>query len=98
MYILLTKKKIDILRLSFAVLILAITGCSAEAGMDSLSKRKDGDFSQTAELGCGVCHSSALSNRRQVMGAGGDFDEESHHVIDYSNRNFEIITEDDCLV
>ena len=47
---------------------------------------------------CVSCHDTLLGSRRQVLGAGGDFEKESHHVIDYSNRNSEIITKDDCLV
>ncbi|MCF6334270.1 MAG: cytochrome c3 family protein [Spirochaetales bacterium] len=96
MYISFTGNKIPVLL--FALLILFFAGCSAEVGTDSLSTRKTVTYSQTVELGCVDCHSSAISNLRQVMGAGGDFDEESHHVIDYSNRNFEIIIEADCLI
>ncbi len=47
---------------------------------------------------CSTCHASSIGNRRQVVGAGGDFSKESHHVIDYSNRANEIITSNDCKV
>ena len=52
----------------------------------------------TTPVDCAECHGSATSSRRQVMGVGGDFERESHHVIDYSDRNTEIVTRDDCLV
>ena len=56
------------------------------------------DGGWTIPADCAVCHSSATSSRRQVMGPGGDFDEESHHVIDYGDRNNEIVIYNDCLV
>ena len=56
------------------------------------------DGGWTIPVDCAGCHSAATSSRRQVMGPGGDFDEESHHVIDYANRTTEIVTYNDCSV
>ncbi len=48
-------------------------------------------------VGCN-CHAVPQGLRRQVLGAGGDFNRESHHVVDYGNRNGEIVTPEDCVV
>jgi len=47
---------------------------------------------------CTACHSSTVGTRRQVLGPGGDFSLESHHVIDYADRNSQIVMKSDCLV
>ena len=52
----------------------------------------------TMPVACSTCHGSATGTRRQVLGAGGDFNKESHHVINYAARTSEIITDNDCRV
>lgn len=47
---------------------------------------------------CAVCHSSPLNARRAIQGLSGDFNKQSHHVIDYANRTTEIVTSNDCRV
>lgn len=47
---------------------------------------------------CNSCHSATIGARRQVLGAGGDFNRESHHVINYASRTTSIVTDPDCLV
>lgn len=54
---------------------------------------------------CSDCHRGEVGTRRQVFdsngdgsGTGGDFNRESHHVIDYDNRNTQIVTDVDCQV
>ena len=90
---------LPILGFSLLVLfLLVLSGCSSDVGPDSLSTYKFNAGSKSPELDCAVCHSSAISSRRQVTGSGGDFDLESHHVIDYGNRNTEIVSSADCLV
>ncbi len=44
------------------------------------------------------CHNGAMNNRRQVTGAGGDFERESHHVINYAARTTEVVQQSDCIV
>ena len=78
-----------------AGLILMLAGCGSEEGPDALSSH--GQYAE-GELGCAACHSIATGSRRQIVGAGGDFDRTSHHVIDYSNGNNEIVSDADCLV
>ncbi len=75
-------------------------GCSTTAchGADTVEWYDNTGDGWTTPTDCVACHSSATATRRQVMGPGGDFDKESHHVIDYSNRTTEIIKSNDCLV
>lgn len=47
---------------------------------------------------CSTCHASVVGVRRQVLGAAGDFNKESHHVINYASRNSELVTPADCRV
>ena len=54
---------------------------------------------------CSDCHKNSIGTRRQIFdsngdgsGVGGDFNKESHHVIDYDNRNTQIIQTSDCIV
>ncbi len=52
-----------------------------------------------AAAGCTVCHASPQGSngyRRQVAGAGGDFERPSHHVS--NGTSAEIVTDDDCQV
>ena len=44
------------------------------------------------------CHTSAIGTIRQVCGPGGDFNKDSHHVIDYADRNKQKVEDTDCLV
>ncbi len=55
--------------------------------------------------GCSFCHKASIGSRRQIFdsngdgsGVGGDFNKESHHVIDYANRNTQIVQDSDCIV
>ena len=64
-------------------------------GTDTLDWYGTGGWTLPA---CAVCHASIVGTRRQVLGSAGDFNRESHHVIDYSNPNNEIITAADCVV
>ena len=52
----------------------------------------------TTPAACAICHGAAVGTRRQVLGGGGDFNKESHHVIDYAQRTTETITTADCNV
>jgi len=47
---------------------------------------------------CATCHAVSVGTRRQVLGSGGDFSQESHHVINYANRGGELVKTADCLV
>jgi len=64
-------------------------------GTDTLDWYGTGGWTLPA---CTYCHTLAIGTIRQVFGSGGDFDKESHHVIDYNNRNNEIVTQNDCLI
>ena len=52
----------------------------------------------TTPTDCSICHATALGTRRQVLGTGGDFTQQSHHAIDYTNRARQMITSPDCLI
>jgi predicted CxxxxCH...CXXCH cytochrome family protein len=52
----------------------------------------------TTPTECSTCHDAAVGTRRQVTGTGGDFGQESHHVINYSSRTTQIVTSTDCRV
>ncbi len=54
--------------------------------------------SWTMPPACSTCHGSIVGTRRQVLGAAGDFNKESHHVISYASRTSEIIVDNDCRV
>ncbi|HAK60881.1 MAG TPA: hypothetical protein DCO77_10945 [Nitrospiraceae bacterium] len=75
-------------------MIVMLAGCGSEEGPDSLTSHTG----TGNRITCVSCHSVASATRRQIVGVGGDFNRESHHVIDYSDRNNEIVTDDDCLV
>jgi len=45
---------------------------------------------------CDTCHAYTLTDRRQVMGTGGDFERTSHHVTDSTTT--EIVATEDCTV
>ncbi len=54
---------------------------------------------------CPDCHKSTVGTRRQVFdsngdgsGTGGDFQKESHHVINYASRTTQIVQNADCEV
>lgn len=47
---------------------------------------------------CDTCHGAPVNARRQVLGAGGDFTAESHHVINYAARTTQIVQDTDCGV
>ncbi len=47
---------------------------------------------------CDTCHGAAVGTRRQVTGAGGDFNRTSHHVLDYTDPSNQLVTEADCLI
>ena len=75
-------------------MIVLLAGCGSEEGPDSLTSHTGtGD-----RITCVSCHGVASGTRRQIVGVGGDFNKESHHVIDYSDRNSEIVKDADCLV
>jgi predicted CxxxxCH...CXXCH cytochrome family protein len=58
----------------------------------------------TTPTDCRACHGAPAGTRRQVLagaatGTGGDFNQQSHHIIDYANRNVEKVSVPaDCLV
>ncbi len=75
-------------------MIVMLAGCGSEEGPDSLTSHTGTGNGIT----CVSCHGVASGTRRQITGVGGDFNRESHHVIDYGDRTSEIVTDEDCLV
>jgi predicted CXXCH cytochrome family protein len=75
-------------------------GADSQPGGDCVSCHPHGGgFAPTAGGGCTGCHSNAQgpgNYRRQVTGAGGDFERASHHVTDGSTT--EIVIDEDCQV
>ena len=66
---------------------------------ENISCHVDADWNGAATFTCSDCHSSVRLGRRQAFGAGGDFQKDSHHVINYSSRNAPgIVTNADCVV
>jgi predicted CXXCH cytochrome family protein len=75
-------------------------GVDTQPGGDCvLCHGHEGGFSPTGGS-CTSCHSQAQGTpglyRRQVSGAGGDFERTSHHVTDGSTT--EIVSDEDCAV
>ncbi|MHC4636579.1 MAG: hypothetical protein ACYTBV_03625 [Planctomycetota bacterium] len=69
----------------------------------SLCHPHDDSFKGAGE--CTTCHDSEKTRtkggggtRRQIVGTGGDYEKQSHHVIQYGAQTTEIVTIWDCVV